>query len=65
MTNIKKAIAIIAMLATVTACFAGCSDGGLIYATFTTLFIIPIIYDIFNRKEMKKIDNAELDFIDE
>ena len=39
--------------------------GGLIYATFTTLFIIPIIYDIFNRKEMKKIDNAELDFIDE
>ena len=28
MTNIKKAIAIIAMLATVTACFAGCSDGG-------------------------------------
>lgn len=28
MTGIKKAIAIIAMLATVTACFAGCSDGG-------------------------------------
>jgi len=28
MTKIKKAIAIIAMLATVTACFAGCSDSG-------------------------------------
>lgn len=28
MTKIKKAIAIIAMLATVTACFAGCSDAG-------------------------------------
>ena len=39
--------------------------GGLVYATFTTLFIIPIIYDIFNKKEMKKIDNSELEFIDD
>ena len=39
--------------------------GGLVYATFTTLFIIPIIYDIFNKKEMKKIDNSELEFIED
>ncbi|MCD7800619.1 MAG: efflux RND transporter permease subunit [Ruminococcus sp.] len=39
--------------------------GGLIYATFTTLFIIPIIYDIFNKKPMKKIDNSELDYIED
>ena len=29
--------------------------GGLLYATLLTLFIIPILYDIFHRKEMKKI----------
>ncbi|WP_049962691.1 efflux RND transporter permease subunit [Ruminococcus sp. HUN007] len=39
--------------------------GGLVYATFTTLFIIPIIYDMFNKKEMKKIDSSELEFIDD
>ena len=39
--------------------------GGLIYATFTTLFIIPIIYDIFNKKPMTKIDDSELEFIED
>lgn len=39
--------------------------GGLIYATFTTLFIIPIIYDIFNKKPMVKIDDSELEFIED
>lgn len=39
--------------------------GGLIYATFTTLYVIPIIYDIFNKKPMKKIDNSELELIDD
>ena len=39
--------------------------GGLIYATLMTLFIIPIIYDLFNKKEMKKIDENELKSIDE
>ena len=29
--------------------------GGLLYATLLTLFIVPILYDIFHRKEMKKI----------
>lgn len=39
--------------------------GGLLYATLTTLFIIPIIYDIFNRKELKAIDKAELEILEE
>lgn len=39
--------------------------GGLVYATFTTLFIIPIIYDILNKKEIRKIDNSELEYIDD
>ncbi len=39
--------------------------GGLIYATFTTLFIIPIIYDIFNRKPMVKIEDSELELVDD
>ena len=29
--------------------------GGLLYATLLTLFIVPILYDIFHRREMKKI----------
>ncbi|MCQ2464983.1 MAG: efflux RND transporter permease subunit [Oscillospiraceae bacterium] len=39
--------------------------GGLVYATFTTLFIIPVVYDLFNKKEMKKIDNSELELIED
>ncbi len=39
--------------------------GGLIYATFTTLFVIPMIYDIFNKKPMKKIDETEFELIEE
>ena len=30
--------------------------GGLIYATILTLFVVPIMYDILHRKEMKKIE---------
>ena len=29
--------------------------GGLIYGTFMTLFIIPILYDLLQRKSVKKI----------
>lgn len=39
--------------------------GGLIYATFMTLFIVPVIYDIFNKKEIRKIDDKELEIVDE
>ena len=30
--------------------------GGLLYATFMTLFVVPVIYDIANRKPMVPID---------
>jgi len=30
--------------------------GGLLYATITTLFVIPVLYDVFHRREMKKLD---------
>ena len=39
--------------------------GGLSYATITTLFVIPVMYDLFNRKPMKKIDKSELEVLDE
>ena len=28
--------------------------GGLLYATLMTLFIVPVFYDIFYRRKMKK-----------
>lgn len=39
--------------------------GGLIYATFMTLYIIPVIYAAFNKKELRKVEESELDAIDE
>ena len=38
--------------------------GGLIYGTFMTLFVVPVIYDIFNRREKKNVvtdDTVEID----
>ncbi|MCR5792220.1 MAG: efflux RND transporter permease subunit [Lachnospiraceae bacterium] len=37
--------------------------GGLLYATITTLFVIPILYDLFNRKEMKKLKEEDLEIV--
>ena len=39
--------------------------GGLLYATLMTLFVVPAIYDIFNRKDIKVIDEKELEVIDD
>ncbi|MGN0298843.1 MAG: efflux RND transporter permease subunit [Lachnospiraceae bacterium] len=39
--------------------------GGLLYATIMTLFVVPVMYDIFTGKKMKKIDEAELALLDE
>ncbi len=39
--------------------------GGLTYATLLTLYVIPIIYDIMNRKEMKRLNKQDLDIISE
>ena len=33
--------------------------GGLTYSTLLTLFIVPVLYDIFNRKPVRKIDYGE------
>lgn len=39
--------------------------GGLVYATFMTLYIIPVIYDTFSKKELYKVDKTELESIDD
>ncbi len=38
---------------------------GLLYATIMTLFIVPVMYDFFNKKPMRVIDNTELETIDD
>ncbi len=37
--------------------------GGFIYATVTTLFIVPIMYNRFSRKHMEKIEDEELEIV--
>ncbi len=39
--------------------------GGLVYATFMTLFIVPVLYDIFYRKKLKKVDLGDEDTLNE
>lgn len=39
--------------------------GGLLYATIMTLFIVPVMYDLFNRKPMRVVDKSELEEIDD
>ena len=39
--------------------------GGLLYATLMTLFVVPAIYDIFNRKEIRVVNEKELEVIDD
>lgn len=34
--------------------------GGLTYATLMTLFVVPCMYDIFSKKELRKVDEEEL-----
>ena len=36
--------------------------GGLLYATLMTLFVVPCIYDLMNRKEMKIITDEDMEF---
>ena len=38
--------------------------GGLIYATLMTLFVVPCIYDMMNKKDLRKIDQTDLEFVD-
>ena len=36
--------------------------GGLIYATLMTLFVIPCIYDMMNKKEIEVLRDEDLEF---
>ena len=40
------------------------SIGGLLYATLMTLFVVPCIYDMMNKKELRKIDDKDLQILD-
>ena len=37
--------------------------GGLLYATATTLLVIPIMYRLIGRKHMEKIEDEELEIV--
>ncbi|MBR6444673.1 MAG: efflux RND transporter permease subunit [Firmicutes bacterium] len=39
--------------------------GGLIYATLMTLIMIPVFYDILNKREMRHLSNEELQELEE
>ena len=38
--------------------------GGLLYATLMTLFVVPCIYDIMNKKELRKVSREDLQILD-
>ncbi len=38
--------------------------GGLIYATILTLFIVPIMYDLFNGEKYKMVKEEDVDVSD-
>ncbi len=38
--------------------------GGLTYATLMTLFVVPCIYDIFNKKELRTVREEDLALVD-
>ena len=38
--------------------------GGLLYATLMTLFVVPCMYDLMNKKELRKVDESELKTLD-
>ena len=40
------------------------SIGGLLYATLMTLYVVPCIYDMMNKKELRKIDDKDLEILD-
>jgi len=40
------------------------SIGGLVYATLMTLFVVPCIYDLLNKKELRNIREEDLKLLD-
>ena len=39
--------------------------GGLLYATIMTLFIVPVMYDLFNKKPMRVVSDEDLEVVDD
>ena len=38
--------------------------GGLLYATLMTLFVVPCMYESMNKKELRRVDEKELEILD-
>ena len=38
--------------------------GGLLYATLMTLFVVPCIYDLLNKKDVRRVSEADLEILD-
>ena len=38
--------------------------GGLLYATLMTLLVVPCMYEIMNRRDLRKVDEKELEVVD-
>ena len=38
--------------------------GGLLYATLMTLFVVPCIYDMVNKKELRNVREEDLKILD-
>lgn len=39
--------------------------GGLLYGTLMTLYIVPVLYDLFNKKPLRKVSDEDLEEIDD
>lgn len=39
--------------------------GGLLYGTLMTLYIVPVLYDLFNKKPLRKVSAEDLEEIDD
>ena len=35
--------------------------GGLLYATFMTLYLVPVMYDVFSKKELYQVAEEDLE----
>jgi multidrug efflux pump subunit AcrB len=38
--------------------------GGLVYATIMTLFVVPCIYDMMNKKDLRTVSDTDLEVLD-
>ena len=38
--------------------------GGLLYATLMTLLVVPCMYDLLSRRELRKVEETDLQTLD-